>query len=272
MATWAIGDIQGCYDPFQTLLEKIAFDPGQDRLWIAGDLVNRGKGSLETLEYLYDIQERTEVVLGNHDLMLIAAYYGFKKSNPTIEPILASPNAKTLIEWLRRQQFLHVDHELGYCMAHAGISPVFDLEMAITEARRLEARLQGDDASGWLEQMFKMRVDRFDAQASEVDRDSFSINAFTRMRFCHEDLRLDFDQKGPPTSALRDEGLLPWFEIKTRPDIGLKSIFGHWSTLGLYEDDEVLALDTGCLWGRQLSAARIDRVQPEIVSVECPRI
>ncbi|MBT8349328.1 MAG: fructose-bisphosphatase class III, partial [Sulfurovum sp.] len=131
MAVWAIGDIQGCYKSLRTLLEKIDFDVTRDKLWIAGDLVNRGEGSLETLEYLYSIKENVEIVLGNHDISLIAAYYGIKKSNPTIDPILESPEAKKLIDWLRGQQFLHVDYELGFCMAHAGISPEFDLGMAM---------------------------------------------------------------------------------------------------------------------------------------------
>lgn len=150
MAVWAIGDIQGCYRSFKALLAKISFDPARDRLWIAGDLVNRGEGSLETLEYLYSIRNSVEIVLGNHDIVLIAAYYGIKKSNPTIDPILSSPNAKKLIDWLRGQKFLHLDHQLGYCMVHAGISPEFDLDMAIRYAGRIEKKLQSNDAEVWL--------------------------------------------------------------------------------------------------------------------------
>jgi len=271
MAVWAIGDIQGCHASLMELLEKIAFNPEQDKLWIAGDLVNRGEDSLETLYYLYSIRDSIEVVLGNHDIALIAAYYGIKKSNPTIDPILASPDAKKLVDWLRGQKFLHVDYQLGYCMAHAGISPEFDLGMALRYAQRIEEKLQGDDeeVKTWLKQMFKHGIDRFDREANSIDIDKYIISSFTRMRYCYNDHRLDFDQKGAPTDALRAKGLKPWFECDNRADIDLKIIFGHWSTLGFYHDAQVLALDTGCLWGGKLTAARIDTYEVEIVQVEC---
>jgi len=271
MAVWAIGDIQGCYKSFRELLVKIDFTPEHDKLWIAGDLVNRGEDSLETLYYLYSIRDSIEVVLGNHDISLIAAYYGIKKSNPTIDPILASPDAKKLVDWLRGQKFLHVDYQLGYCMTHAGISPEFDLGMALRYAQRIEEKLQGDDADVkiWLKQMFKHGIDRFNRDASSIDIDKYIISSFTRMRYCYGDHKLDFDQKGAPTDALREKGLKPWFECDNRKDIDLKIIFGHWSTLGFHHDEHVLALDTGCLWGGQLTAARIDGDEVEIVSVEC---
>ncbi len=272
MAVWAVGDIQGCYRSFRELLTKISFDPSKDRLWVAGDLVNRGEGSLETLEYLYSIRESVEIVLGNHDITLIAAYYGIKKSNPSIDPILNSPDAKKLIDWLREQKFLHVDYQLGYCMAHAGISPEFDLGMAIRYAKRVEEKLQSDHAEVWLEKMFKSGIDRFNRESSKTDIDRYIVSAFTRMRFCYKDHRLDFDQKGAPTVALRVKGLKPWFESENRKDIHMKIIFGHWSTLGLYEDEYVLGLDTGCLWGGQLTAARIDKDEVEVVSVECGKV
>jgi len=269
MAVWAVGDIQGCHSSFMELLAKIAFNPEHDKLWVAGDLVNRGEGSLETLEYLYSIRESVEIVLGNHDITLIAAYYGIKKSNPTIDPILLSDKAEELIDWLRGQKFLHVDYQLGYCMAHAGISPEFDLGMALRYAKRIEEKLQGSEAKHWLKQMFKHGIDRFNRKSSHVDIDRYIVSTFTRMRFCYGDHRLDFDQKGTPTDALREKGLKPWFECDNRKEIDLKIIFGHWSTLGFYHDENVLSLDTGCLWGGTLTAARIDSDEVEIVSVEC---
>ncbi len=271
MAVWAIGDIQGCYASFRALLEKIAFDPTQDTLWIAGDLVNRGEGSLETLEYLYSIKERVQIVLGNHDITLIAAYYGIKKSNPTLDPILQSPRAKILIDWLRSQKFLHVDYQLGYCMAHAGISPEFDLGMALSYAQRIEEKLGGDDAKMWLQKILRSGVDQFNREASLIDIDRYLVSAFTRMRYSYKDHRLDFDQKGAPTDALRQKGLKPWFECKDRKEIDLKIIIGHWSTLGLYQDEHILAIDTGCLWGGSLTAAHIDGDTVEIVSIECKK-
>lgn len=269
MAVWAIGDIQGCYGSFKELLEKIHFDPKKDKLWIAGDLVNRGEGSLETLEYLYSIRDSVEIILGNHDITLIAAYYGIKKSNPTIAPIITSPNGSKLINWLRKQKFLHVDYQLGFCMAHAGISPEFDLGMALKYSKRIEEKLQGEGVGTWLKAMFKHGNDRFDRDSSSIDIDRYIVSAFTRMRYCHVDHKLDFDQKGKPTDDLREKGLKPWFECSKRKDVDLKIIFGHWSTLGFYHDENVLSLDTGCLWGGELTAARIDGNEVEIVSVEC---
>ncbi len=269
MAVWAIGDIQGCHGSLMELLGKIEFNPTHDTLWIAGDLVNRGEDSLETLYYLYSIRDSIKVVLGNHDIALIAAYYGIKKSNPTIDPILTSSDAKMLVDWLRGQKFLHVDYQLGYCMAHAGISPEFDLGMALRYAKRVETKLQSHDAKTWLKAMFKEGSKKFDRTASSLDSDRYIMGAFTRMRFCYNDHKLDFDQKGAPTDSLREKGLKPWFECKNRAEIDLKIIFGHWSTLGFYHDENVLALDTGCLWGGKLTAARIDVDDVEIVQVEC---
>jgi len=269
MAVWAIGDIQGCYKSFRELLTKIDFNPDKDKLWVAGDLVNRGEDSLETLYYLYSIRDRVQIVLGNHDITLIAAYYGIKKSNPTIDPILASPDVEKLIGWLREQKFLHVDYQLGYCMSHAGISPEFDLGMAMIYAKRIEERLKRDDVEIWLKAMFKNGVNRFDRDSSSIDIDRYIVSAFTRMRYCYGDHRLDFDQKGTPTDALREKGIKPWFECDNRKDVDLKIIFGHWSTLGFYHDDNVLSLDTGCLWGGKLTAARIDTSEIEVVSIDC---
>jgi bis(5'-nucleosyl)-tetraphosphatase (symmetrical) len=156
-------------------------------------------------------------------------------------------------------------------MAHAGISPEFDLGMALRYAQRIEEKLQGDDeeVKTWLKQIFKHGIDRFDREASTIDVDKYILSSFTRMRYCYNDYRLDFDQKGAPTDALRAKGLKPWFACDNRADIDLPIIFGHWSTLGFYHDAQVLALDTGCVWGGKLTAARIDTEEVEIVQVEC---
>ena len=271
MAVWAIGDIQGCYSNFKALLKKIDFDKDRDKLWVAGDLVNRGEGSLETLEYLYSIRDSVEIILGNHDIALIGAYYGIKKSNPTIDPILQSPDAKKLIDWLRHQKFLHVDYSLGYCMSHAGISPKFDLGMAIRYSKIIEEKLQSDGAEAWLTQMFKQAYNRFNRDASLIDIERYILSSFTRMRFCYNDSVLDFEQKGTPTQELRDDGFKPWFESINRKEIELQIIFGHWSTLGYYQDENVLSLDTGCLWGGKLTVARIDTPEVEIVQIDCSK-
>lgn len=263
---WAIGDIQGCYEAFMRLLEKIDFDPEQDRLWIAGDLVNRGSGSLEVLTYLYGIRERVHVVLGNHDITLLAVYWGLKKSNPTLDPILRSPEAETLIGWLRAQPFVHYDETLGYVMAHAGIPPAFDLETALQYSQRLQEKLQSDKAAKWLDKKMIGGVHTF----GEKKKNRFAINAFTRMRFCDVEGRLDFDQKGAPSRKTYSAGLYPWFEIKQRKQLGAKVIFGHWSTLGYTDNDIAVCLDTGCVWQGKMTAKRIDIPDGGIVQVACP--
>jgi len=269
MAIWAIGDIQGCYDSFRELLDYIEFDATKDKLWLVGDLVNRGDKSLEVLEYLYSIQDSVAIVLGNHDLSLIAAYYGIKKSNPTIDPILNSPRADIFIDWLRRQKLLHTDFALGYCMSHAGISPEFDLGMAIEYAKRIESKLQAPDISSWLKAMFKKTDERFDRDASMLEVDRYILSSFTRMRYCYKDRRLDFEQKGTPTPKLRKKGMKPWFECENRKEIELKIVFGHWSTLGLYIDDNVISTDSGCLWGGAMSAVRLDGDRMQIIQSKC---
>ncbi len=270
MAVWAVGDIQGCFDSFQALLKKINFDPKKDELWVAGDLVNRGDKSLETLNYLYSIKDSIKVVLGNHDIALIAAYAGVKKSNETIQPILDAPNASELIHWLRHQAFFHWDFSLAYCMAHAGISPQFDFGMARTHASRIEKKLQGRNYKAWLKHMFKKSSNKFNAKASSLEIEKYILSSFTAMRFCEDDGRLDFKQKGKPTEyKVSKKGLKPWFACPTRRSTSLKIVFGHWSTLGYYQDSNVLALDTGCLWGKALTVARLDTKEPIIVQVQC---
>lgn len=278
MAVWAIGDIQGCFDSFQAMLQKINFNPEVDKLWVAGDLVNRGNKSLETLNYLYSIRDSVQIVLGNHDIALISAYAGVKKANSTIQPILDAPNAKDLIDWLRNQPFLHWDYTLGYVMAHAGISPQFDLGMAIAYASRIEKKLQGRDYKAWLEHMNKVSSNIFNAQAHPLDIEKYILSSFISMRFCEEDGRLDFKQKGSAQTAKIYRDLYPWFSCPTRRNIPLKIVFGHWSTLvndsplNYYHDSNVLGLDTGCLWGNKLTAARLDLEEPLVVQIECPSL
>jgi len=270
---WAIGDIQGCYKHLRALLEKIEFNPKNDRLWIAGDLVNRGEDSLETLRYLYKIRKSIVVVLGNHDIALIAAYIGLKKSNPSIDPILNAPDAPKLIKWLRSQKFFHLDDDLGYCMAHAGISPQFDLDIAIRSAKMIEKKLHSDTYGGWISSMFDKGLDHFDVKASKIEQERYILSSFVRMRFCYDDGRLEFRQKGAPDPLLvEQQGLMPWFACPVRKQIKPKIIFGHWSTLGYYSDDSVTCLDTGCVWEGTMTAMRLDGKREEIVQVGCERL
>ncbi len=278
MAVWAIGDIQGCFDSFQKILKKINFDPEVDELWVAGDLVNRGDKSLETLNYIYKHRASMKVVLGNHDVALISAYAGIKKSNSTIDPILEAPNAKELIDWLRHQPFLHWDYKLGYVMAHAGISPQFDLGMAIAYASRIEKKLQGRDYKAWLKHMNKISSNKFNSRANPLDIEKYILSSFISMRFCEDDGTLDFKQKGSAKSIKQFyKKLYPWFTCPTRRNIPLTIVFGHWSTLvndsplNYYSDGKVIGLDTGCLWGNKLTIARLDLDEPMVVQLSCER-
>ena len=270
MAVWAIGDIQGCYDSLQELLKKIRFNILEDELWIAGDLVSRGDKSLEVLNYLYSIQGSIRVILGNHDIALISAYAGIKRPHPSIIPILEAPNVKELIEWLRHQPFLYWDYRLGYAMAHAGISPQFDFGMAIEYSSRIEKKLRGRNYKAWLRHMQKKSTNRFDAKARSLDIEKYILSSFISMRFCKDNGELNFKQKGEPSSyKVIKKGLKPWFACPTRKSMSMKIVFGHWSTLGYYQDSNVLSLDTGCIWGGRLTAVRIDVDEPIIVQVDC---
>ena len=267
---WAIGDIQGCYDSFVHLLEKIDFDPGRDTLWLAGDLVNRGPKSKEVLEWVYGHRESLRIVLGNHDIALLAAAWGIKKSNPTLDPILEDPHREKWLQWLREQPFLQVDHALGYVMAHAGIPPEFGLGSSLHYNRILTTKLQGERAAEWLAAMMGKNEDHFDPLGSDLQHERYMLSGFIRMRYCTPDGRLDFDQKGPPTPKVRAKGLIPWFECPVRKRLEEKILFGHWSTLGYFENDEVCCLDSGCLWKGRLTAKRLDTQERKIVQVECP--
>ncbi len=264
---WAIGDIQGCYVAFRRLLVKIDFDESRDKLWIAGDLVNRGEGSLETLEYLYSIRDRVQIVLGNHDVALLAIYWGIKKSNPTLDPILESENVDKLIEWLRVQPFVHYDKDLELLMVHAGIPPEFDIDIALKYSKKLQDKLSGEDAPRWLRKKMSIAVD---ADNTKKKKNRYAINAFTRMRFCDKEGELNFSQKGAPNTRTYGSGLFPWFEIPKRKKLGAKVIFGHWSTLGYMDSDVAISLDTGCVWQGKMTAKRIDIKGGEIVQVDCP--
>jgi bis(5'-nucleosyl)-tetraphosphatase (symmetrical) len=267
---WAVGDLQGCYDSFRRLLEKIGFDPERDTLWLAGDLVNRGPKSREVLEYLYPIRERLRIVLGNHDIALLAAAWGIKKSNPTLDPILEDPRAEEWLAWLREQPFVQADSKLGYVMVHAGIPPEFGLESSLHYNRILQRRLQSDRASEWLAAMMGGSEERFDPLGGDLQHERYMLSAFIRMRYCYSDGRLEFGQKGAPDpAAMKEQGIVPWFTCPARKALKLKVVFGHWSTLGYYNDANVACLDTGCVWGGKLTARRLDSGEEEIVQVDC---
>ena len=257
MAMFAIGDVQGCHDELQRLLERIRFDHTEDRLWFTGDLVNRGPRSLETLRFVKSLGERAVCVLGNHDLHLLAVAAGTaeRRRNDTLDDVLAAHDRDELLDWLRRRSMLHHDQGLGYTLVHAGLPPQWDLELASTCARELEAVLRGD-ATEFFRHMYGNEPRRWSPELRGMDRLRFIVNCFTRVRYCSADGDLDLKAKGAPGS--QPEGYLPWYAVPGRKSAGLHILFGHWSTLGEVEGHEVYNLDTGCVWGGRLTALRLD--------------
>ena len=268
MAVWAIGDLQGCYGPTQRLLEKIRFDPAQDRLWFCGDLVNRGGESLETLRLVHSLREHCEVVLGNHDLSLLAISERSpddqRKVNPDLQRVLFAEDRDALIEWLRHRPLVHSDRELGWMMIHAGLAPKWTTTHAEKHAREVEYRLRGDGRRKLLRNMYG-DYPPWSPALRGVERERAIINIFTRLRYCSPRGRIAFDEKGAP--GTQAPGLYPWYEVPGRVERDLKIVCGHWSTLGLFIGHGVHAIDTGAVWGGKLTALQLDAEDLRIVQV-----
>ncbi len=266
MAVYAIGDIQGCDEEFGLLLERLAFDPAHDRLWLTGDLVNRGPRSLEVLRRAKALGPAVTVVLGNHDLHLLAIASGSGerlRKQDTLTAILDAPDRDELLHWLRRQPLLHHDAALGFTMIHAGLAPQWDLDLARACAREVETVLRDERASRELfANMYGNQPDRWSAGLAGFDRLRFITNCFTRLRFCDSEGRLDLKYKGTLEKA--PAGLYPWFRAPGRQSRDLQLICGHWSALGYYAGDNVHAIDTGCVWGDRLCAFRLDKAQDPV--------
>ncbi|MGR8931301.1 MAG: symmetrical bis(5'-nucleosyl)-tetraphosphatase [Gammaproteobacteria bacterium] len=267
MAIYAIGDIQGCYNEFRRLLDVIKFDPEQDQLWLVGDLVNRGPHSLETLRFVRALGDAAITVLGNHDLHLVATVVSLGKvgKKDTLGPILRAHDCEELTDWLRRQRlFYHNDH---YCMVHAGLPPQWDFELTQRMAAAVERVIGGDDYQRFFRAMYGNKPCIWRDDLPPTDKLRFAVNCFTRLRYCTPEGELDFHQKGAPGTQPPD--YLPWFKVPGRRSRDMRIIFGHWSTLGYHNGDNVYAIDTGCLWGGQLTALKLDEV-PQRISIDCP--
>ncbi|HWP94996.1 MAG TPA: symmetrical bis(5'-nucleosyl)-tetraphosphatase [Gammaproteobacteria bacterium] len=258
MAVYAIGDIQGCHDELRALLARLDFDPQRDRLWFTGDLVNRGPHSLAVLRFVKALGERAVTVLGNHDLHLLAVAAGARplKARDTFGDVLAAPDREPLLEWLRHRPLLHHDESLGWTLVHAGLPPQWDLAQARACAAELEAVLRGPHWREFLHEMYGNEPDRWSDTLTGKARLRFIVNAFTRLRYCSADGRLDLATKLAPGS--QPEGFMPWFEVPGRASAVLRIVFGHWSTLGPVTAPNLLPLDTGCVWGGALTARRLD--------------
>jgi bis(5'-nucleosyl)-tetraphosphatase (symmetrical) len=257
MARIAIGDIQGCLQELQQLTKEIRFKPDRDRLWLVGDLVNRGPDSLGVLRWIKSLGDSAQVVLGNHDLHLLAVAFSRGRrlrKGDTLEAILEAPDRDDLLEWLLGRP-LAVAEGSRDIMVHAGVPPQWTREDILQHAAETHSALQRDPAH-FFEVMYGNEPDIWSDSLTVADRWRFTINALTRMRYCEPEGRLRFSDKGPPGS--QTPGLVPWFDLSNRRSRSARIIFGHWSALGLIQRDNLLGLDTGCIWGGALTAVDLD--------------
>lgn len=255
MAIYAVGDVQGCLEPLRRLLHKVRFDRRRDRLWLAGDLVNRGPDSVGVLRFVRSLGRAAVVVLGNHDLHLLARVYTNAESRrrDTLGQVLEAPDRKELLDWLRRQPLMHVAH--GWAMVHAGLLPEWSVSRARELAREVEEELRGRRPKRLFEEMYGDSPARWSDDLRGADRHRVIINAMTRMRMLDEDGEMVMGYSGHPSDAPR--GLSCWFDARPRASRGTPILFGHWAALGLMKRRELVALDTGCAWGRRLTAVRL---------------
>lgn len=265
---YLIGDLQGCCGALQRMLDVVGFSPSRDRAVLLGDLVNRGPDSLGTLQLLRSLGDAVSCLLGNHDLHFLAVSQGVRPAhrNDTLAAILESPQRDEWIDWVRHRSLAL--HEHGWLLVHAGVPPAWTLETTLQVAGDIEQQLRGSDLKGFLKDMFGNQPNRWSPKLSSTERLRFGINALTRIRFVDADGRLNFDTKD--AAEAEPPGLIPWFEHSERQTAGVPIAFGHWSTLGLISRPDLLSLDTGCVWGGRLSAARIDASgSAEIIQIEC---
>jgi bis(5'-nucleosyl)-tetraphosphatase (symmetrical) len=264
MSTYAIGDIQGCFTELQRLLELIHFDTSQDVLWCTGDLVNRGPNSLEVLRFFKGLKERAIVVLGNHDLHLLAVAHGnikYLKPQDTLTPILKAPDREELLEWLRHRPLLHHDADHGLTLIHAGIPPQWDLWQARQCACEVEEVLRALKFKKYLANLYGNEQKKWSNKLTGNERLRFITNCFTRLRYCDAKGKLAMKKKGTPSFDINKDAEQPWFWWPHRASRDMQIIFGHWATLGYYADNGVYALDSGCVWGGFLTALRLEDKQ-----------
>ncbi len=257
MATYAIGDLQGCYDELQQLLTKIHYNPSQDQLWFTGDLINRGPKSLDCLRFVAHTPN-CRTVLGNHDLHSLVAYYGFTQLHPqdTLASLYQAPDWPWLMEWLIHRPFLIYDQSSQYCLVHAGLLPAWDLTSAIGYAQEAATALS-QDTQNFLRHLYGDLPNTWNDQLIGYERLRFIVNVFTRMRYCYSPYKLELATKQPPQQVTSN--IIPWFKVKGRKTTAQNIVFGHWASLNCQTDTpQVFAIDSGCVWGRSLTALRLD--------------
>lgn len=278
MTCYAIGDLQGCYGAFMQLLDKLQFDPANDQLWLAGDLVNRGEDSLSVLRLLKELGNSVSCVLGNHDISLLAMHYGLFKHHPSLKKIFKAPDRDELIAWLESQPLIQVDKKRKICMTHAGLPPKWKVKEAQVYSQEIEQQLQGKNTAEWLSNVYGDKPKQWKKSLEGYDRHRYILNAFTRMRFLKENGRLTFKLKNSPFSNKQrnsqdSKKYIPWYEHPDRKSVNYQLIFGHWASLGYYNDNHVIGLDTGCVWGARLTAINLDIISDEVqtISVSCKK-
>jgi bis(5'-nucleosyl)-tetraphosphatase (symmetrical) len=251
MATYAFGDVQGCFDEMQQLLSRIGFRERDDRLWLVGDLVNRGPKSVEVLRFVRDLGDRAVVVLGNHDLHLVSQYEGLERTrqDDTFADVLEARDAGELVGWLRTRPMMHA--EAGYAMVHAGLLPQWGIEKGLRLAKEVEAALAAPAYREFLKSMYGSQPDQWSDSLAGWDRLRVIVNAMTRLRFCTPAGRMDFRAKGKAAPP----GYVPWFDLRNDKET---IVCGHWSALGLVAREKLAALDSGCVWGGKLTALRLE--------------
>jgi bis(5'-nucleosyl)-tetraphosphatase (symmetrical) len=274
MAVWAVGDVQGCLAELETLLERLGFEPGRDRLWFVGDLVSRGPQSLEVLRLVERLGDSAVTVLGNHDLHLLALAHGaapLRPADASLRPLLEAPDRRRLLDWLQSRPVLHHDAALGVTMVHAGLPPQWDVPLARRAAAELEAALRGEHSGRLFATMYGNKPDRWQDDLEGDERLRYITNALTRLRVCDPGGRLLLKFKGPLEEM--PDGALPWFRAPGRRWAGARIVCGHWSALGYFDEGGVLGLDTGCVWGGTLTAQRLDAAGPPVaVASTLPKV
>jgi len=268
MATIAIGDVQGCYDQLMRLLERAGFDERRDVLWFVGDLVNRGPQSLATVRFVKGLGNRAVTVLGNHDLNLLAVAEGIRKPHhgDTDGDVLAAPDRDELLAWLRQRNMMHAEN--GYAMVHAGLLPQWTISQALALAREVEEALSGPGYRQFLRDMYGNEPARWRDDLAGADRLRIIVNAMARMRLTSPDGALELGYKLGLDGMPR--GYVPWYDAPDRASRGTTIIFGHWAALGLIVREDVVGLDSGCVWGRALSALRLE--DRRLFQLDCPEL
>jgi len=270
MSTYAIGDVQGCFAQLQELLKKLDFKSDKDKLWFAGDIINRGPDSLKTIRYIKSLEENAITVLGNHDLHLLAISNGHKKQGKkdTIQEVLNAADSQSLLDWLIQRPLFHYQEKHHICMSHAGLFPEWTLNQALKYSAEVQNILTGPKSHEFFKHMYGDKPSKWSESLAGWDRLRFITNAFTRMRYVRNDMKLSLKEKGAP--GKQADNIKPWFEF-TRAEKNLNIVFGHWSTLENPKIEYLHPLDTGCLWGGKLTALKISSKMKKRISVDCPQ-